>query len=121
MKSIGTKIKNLRESRDMSQRDLSEQLGISQSALHDIECNVSKKIDFLLIDKVCKIFEKDPDYFLNNSVVNNNIKENKGQQHVCCDNFTINNHCPESLLEELKKLIAAKDKEIAHLKSSLGK
>jgi transcriptional regulator with XRE-family HTH domain len=116
MKSIGTKIKNLRESRDMSQRNLSEQLGITQSALHYIECNVSQKIDFLLMDKVCKIFDKEPEYFLVNSVVNNNsIKENQGQ--VCCENFTINNHCPESLLEELKKLITAKDEQIVLLKS----
>jgi len=38
-----------------------------------------------------------------------------------CDNFIINNNYPEMLLEELKKLIAAKDEQIALLKSLLEK
>ncbi len=71
------------------------------------------------MDKVSRIFEKDLDYFLENNVVNNNVKENKGQ--ISCDNFTINNNYPEILLEELKKLIVAKDEQIAPLKSLLEK
>jgi transcriptional regulator with XRE-family HTH domain len=121
MSSIGTKIRKLRESRDMSQMGLSKQLDISQTTLCNIESGKSEKIDFLLMDKVCKVFEKDPDYFLDNSVVNNSIKENKGQVCCGCNNFTFNNYCPESLLEELKKLIVAKNEEIELLKNLLGK
>ena len=119
MSSIGTKIRKLRESHAMSQDVLSEQLGISQTTLHNIECGNSKKVDFLLIDKVSKVFEKDFHYFLDDYVVNNNIKENNGQ--VCCENFTIHNHCPESLLEELKKTITSKDEQIDLLKKLLEK
>ncbi|MDR0232650.1 MAG: hypothetical protein LBI82_11105 [Dysgonamonadaceae bacterium] len=93
-------------------------LGISQTTLHNIERGASQKIDFLLMDRVSKIFEKDLDYFLENNTVNN-IKENNGQ--ISCDNVTINHNYPEVLLEELKKLIAAKDEQIALLKSLLEK
>jgi hypothetical protein len=55
------------------------------------------------MDKVCNIFDKDFSYFANDSVVNNNVKENKGQ--INCENFTINNQYPESILTEVKNLI----------------
>ena len=119
MNKIGIKIRKLRENRLMSQNDLAEQLGISQTTLHNIECGGPQKIDFLLMDRVSRIFEKDLDYFLENNIVNNSVKENQGQ--ISCDNFTINNNYPEMLLEELKKLIAAKDEQIALLKSLLEK
>ena len=121
MSSIGTKIRKLRESHAMSQGVLSEQLGISQTTLHNIECGNSQKVDFLLMDKVSKIFEKDFEHFLDNNVVNNHIQENKGQICCSCENFTINNHCPESLLEELKKMITSKDEQIELLKKLLDK
>ncbi|MDR1730306.1 MAG: helix-turn-helix domain-containing protein [Prevotellaceae bacterium] len=117
MNKIGIKIRKLRENCLMSQNDLAEQLGISQTTLHNMECGRSQKIGFLLMNKVSSIFEKDLDYFLENNTVNNHVKENKGQ--VSCDNFTINNNYPEMLLEELKKLIAAKDEQIALLKGLL--
>ena len=118
MNNIGIKIRKLRENMSMSQNELAEQLHISQATLHNIESGFSRKIDFLLMDRVSRIFEKDLDYFLENNIVNNNVKENRGQ--ISCDNFTINNY-PELLLEELKKLIAAKDEQIAFLKSLLEK
>ena len=54
------------------------------------------------MDKICHIFDKDFSYFANDSVINNSIKENKGQ--VSCENFTVNN-CPESILAEIQCLI----------------
>jgi len=55
-----------------------------------------------LIDKVCNIFDKDFSYFINDNVVNNTVKENKGQ--ISCENFTVNNY-PESILAEIQNLI----------------
>ncbi|MCL2289639.1 MAG: helix-turn-helix domain-containing protein [Bacteroidetes bacterium] len=101
--SIGIKIRQLREKQKMSQNELALQLGVSQTTLHNIESGNSQKIDFLLMDKVCNIFDKDFSYFANDSVINNNVKENKGQ--VSCENFTINNHYPESILLEIQNLI----------------
>ena len=100
---VGHKIKKLREGKMLSQNELALRLGISQTKLHNIESGHSQKIDFLLMDKVSNFFEKDFDYFVNDKVVYNNVKENKGQ--ISCDNVTINNNYPESLLEEVKKLI----------------
>jgi len=55
------------------------------------------------MDKVCNIFDKDLSYFANDSVVNNNVKENNGQ--ISCENFTIHNNYPESILMEIQNLI----------------
>ncbi|WP_294308673.1 helix-turn-helix transcriptional regulator [uncultured Chryseobacterium sp.] len=44
--NIGTKIKNLREEKHISQNDLAFQLGVSQGTLHNIESGNSKKVDF---------------------------------------------------------------------------
>jgi len=101
--SIGVKIRRLRENKKMSQNELALQLGISQTTLHNIESDNSRKIDFLLMEKVCNIFDKDFSYFASDSVINNNVKENKGQ--ISCENFTINNHYPESILFEIQNLI----------------
>ena len=119
--SIGTKIRKLREAKNLSQNDLALELGISQTTLHNIEIGVPQKISFLLMDKISQIFDKDLDYFLeDNSTINNNIQENKGQINYG-ENFTINNSYPEFLLEELKSLFASKDEQIELLKKLLEK
>jgi DNA-binding XRE family transcriptional regulator len=87
----------------MSQNELALQLGISQTTLHNIETDNPQKIDFLLMDKVCNIFDKDFSYFANDNMVNNHVKENKGQ--ISCENVTVNNHYPESILTEIQHLI----------------
>jgi transcriptional regulator with XRE-family HTH domain len=103
MSSIGTKIRKLREERLMSQNELAIQLGISQSKLHNVESGFSQKIDFLLMDKISKFFDKDLSYFIEDKIINNHVKENKGQ--ISCDNVTINNNYPDVLLRDLQKLI----------------
>jgi len=104
---IGTKIRKLRENKKMSQNELALQLGISQTTLHNIETGNPQKIDFLLMDKVCNIFDKDFSYFANDNVVNNNIKENSGQVscEISCENFTVTNHYPETIITEIQNLI----------------
>jgi transcriptional regulator with XRE-family HTH domain len=103
---IGVKIKQLRENRKMSQHVLASELGISQTTLHNIETGNHHKIDFMLMDKICHIFDKDFPYFANDSVINNNIKEITGQgQQINCENVTVNNHYPESILVEIQNLI----------------
>ena len=113
--SIGRKIRKLREAKQMSQNELALQLGISQTTLHNIESDNPQKIDFLLMDKVCNIFDKDFSYFTNDRVINNHIKANTGQ--VSCEVFTVNNHCPESILAEIQNLI----NENARLKAMIEK
>ncbi|MDQ0594460.1 transcriptional regulator with XRE-family HTH domain [Chryseobacterium ginsenosidimutans] len=118
--NIGTKIKNLREDKHLSQSELAFELGVSQGTLHNIESGNSKKVDFLLMDKVCQFFDKDFEYFLETKIVNN-ITENNGQ--VSCEDFTINNNFPDNFLEEFKKLVEqnqANEKIIEDLKEKLN-
>ena len=44
--SVGYKIKKLREQKNMSQPELAELLGVSQTSLSHIENRVTKKLDF---------------------------------------------------------------------------
>jgi len=102
--NIGGKIKQLRDNSNMSQDALALELGIPQSKLQRIEKNNANKIDFLLMDKICKYFDKDFSYFMNDNVINNNITNNKGQVN-CGDNYTIHNNYPESIITEIQNLI----------------
>ncbi|SUX43912.1 helix-turn-helix domain-containing protein [Chryseobacterium indoltheticum] len=68
---IGTKIKKLRDENHLSQNELAFELEISQGTLHNIESGNSKKIDFLLMDKVCQFFDKEFNYFLDEKMMNN--------------------------------------------------
>lgn len=117
--SIGFKIKKLREEQNLSQETLAFKLGVSQSKLSDIENGQRKKeIDFLLMDKICKTFNKDLDYFMAEKTINN-IHENKGQ--VSCNVVTINNY-PHNILEQVQQLIndtLAKEQRIKELEIQL--
>ena len=104
---VGRKIRQLRIERQMSQQKLAADLDISQSRLHHIESDKQQKIDFVLMDKICNIFDKDLSYFINDNVTNNNVKENSGQISckISCENVTVNNNYPESILTEIQQLI----------------
>jgi len=102
---IGIKIRRLRENIKMPQSELAQQLGVTQGTLHNIESGITRKVDFSLMDKVCDIFDKDLSYFANDSVVNNTVTDNKGQVSINCENVTVNNQYPESILAEIQNLI----------------
>jgi len=95
--TTGTKIKNLREEMHFSQAQLAFELGISQGTLHNIESGHSRKIDFLLMDKICQIFDKDFKYFLDGKTVNT-INENHNQTVFL-------NNLQDNYLEEFKNLV----------------
>ncbi len=120
---VGIKIKRLREERKLSQPELAELLEISQSTLSNIESESSQKIDFHLMDKVCKIFDKDFEFFTDSTSMNNSIEENKGSIGIVGNNHGTINLFPEDIIEQIKNLVEsnkAKDVEIAELKRRLG-
>lgn len=100
--SIGFKIKKLRENKNISQPELAMLLDISQTKLSNIENGNTKSIDYILMDKVCKFFDVEFDYFLENSTQTNNVQKNVGTIAYSVKN--INNY-PENLIDELKKII----------------
>lgn len=107
--SIGFKIKKLREGKDISQPELAMLLDISQTKLSNIENGNTKSIDYILMDKICKYFDVEFDYFIENTSQTNNIEKNKGTIAYSVKN--INNY-PENLIEELRKLIeSSKEKD----------
>lgn len=61
---VGFKIKKLRENNNITQPELAHRSGISQATLCNIENGETKKIDFLLIIKICKEFNVDFYYFI---------------------------------------------------------
>ena len=100
-KEISAIIKKLREEKKLSQPELANMLNISQSDLSKIENGRTKKIDFQLMDKVCKEFDVDFDYFMNPNSQINNIEKLDG---------SINNHgtinfFPENIIDQIKVLI----------------
>jgi transcriptional regulator with XRE-family HTH domain len=111
--NVGYKIKKLREKRKISQPDLAELLGISQTSLSHIENGIVKKLDFLLMDKICKEFEVDFEYFTNDNS-NNKVKTNHGGVVGFYNNIeNINNNFPENIIDQLKLLIEDnKQKEV---------
>lgn len=62
-KSLGNKIKALREFENMSQEDLAKKVGISRVAISQIEQG-NRNIDFLELAKMAKVFKLKTDYFL---------------------------------------------------------
>ena len=61
---LGFKIKQLRESENISQEQLAETLEISQSKLSKIENGRIKTIDFILMQKICDRFSISTDEFM---------------------------------------------------------
>jgi len=123
MNSIGFKIKRLREQKNVSQEQLAYELDISQSNLSRIENGTVEKLDFLLMQKVCDVFDVDADYFLEDGTIINDIETNNGI--VLNNNNGIVNSFPEELLksvannqEQITKLIDTQNKLIERL---LGK
>jgi len=61
-KTLGKKIKNLRENSEMSQEDLAKKIGLSRVAISQIEQG-NRGIDFLELAKVAEVFNLKTDYF----------------------------------------------------------
>jgi len=109
MSTIGVKIRKLRDSKKMSQKELALKIGIEQTTLGSIESGNTKKIDFLLMNKICNEFDVDFDYFLDDKTTNK-VKENNGGV-VGCNNGTINN-IPIDILQTIIKRIDEIEKKI---------
>ncbi|MCZ8330418.1 MAG: helix-turn-helix transcriptional regulator [Flavobacterium sp.] len=109
---IGTKIKRLRENKNITQTTLANKLGIAQNTLGLIENGDTKKIDFLLMDKICKIFEVDLNYFIDESKYRQVNKPNSTGYLAETQNIQLS----DKVIEQLNNLIKDKDLVILELK-----
>lgn len=75
-------------------------LVISKSKISNIENGHTKSIDFFLMDRIAKCFEKDFDYFIDTINQINNIKKLDGS-----NNNGSTNLFPEIISTEIKKLL----------------
>lgn len=62
--TIGEKIKQLRKEKRLTQEELGELLGVKKSAIQKYESGQVQNLKQATIKKLCKIFNKYPDYFL---------------------------------------------------------
>jgi transcriptional regulator with XRE-family HTH domain len=89
----------------MSQAELAEQLNVSQARLSSIENGDTEKIDYVIIDKICQIFDVKHEYFReNNAPVY--IENNKVKGNIFGNNYGNVYQCPDELIESIKQLIA---------------
>jgi transcriptional regulator with XRE-family HTH domain len=110
---IGVKIRRLREANNWSQPELAHRLGIAQTTLCNIESGDTKKIDFLLMDKVCREFGVAFDYFIKDRQVN---KIGSNEEGVVRYNNRAINNCPEDIITQIKLLIEDNKQNDAKIK-----
>nr|DAF63525.1 MAG TPA: helix-turn-helix domain protein [Siphoviridae sp. ctwQT14] len=75
-KLVGTKIKELRVLDGLTQKQLADELSISDKHLSKIE-NGHKSASTALIDKLCTIFKKTPAYFFAGKDIADEIDANR--------------------------------------------
>ncbi|MXS69910.1 helix-turn-helix domain-containing protein [Flavobacteriaceae bacterium W22] len=101
-KSIGYKIKELREQKNISQEHLALQLDVSQSYLSKIENGTIEKLDFLFMQKVAEFFRVEPQYFLDDQVFQNIVDNNHSSAFGNpYSTITINNTFADDLVKSL--------------------
>lgn len=94
-----------------------------KATLHYIETGQSKKIDVLLLYKICEFFHKDFNYFIELQSVKNpskNIK--KSQVNLIHKPYNITNNLYEAIIEDVKELIyhvKQMNQEIIELKKKI--
>jgi len=84
-KSLGNKIKLLREEKDLSQDDLAQKIGLSRVAISQIEQG-NRSVDFLELAKIAEIFKLKTDYFL----IEDELPDIKLSDNKLADNFDPN-------------------------------
>lgn len=124
MTTLGTKLRKLRDNKKMSQSEIADLLGVSQSAYNKWEADQSKpNLDNLL--KISNFHEIDPSELLEEkpsiNYSNNEFNDSNVFNHIFNHNQTVNLQSPElikSILqnqEQIAKLIESQNKLIESL------
>ena len=105
--SVGTKIRRLRLQNKWSQEELAHKLNVAQTSVSNFESNKTIP-DFLVMQKVCEVFEVGFEYFIEENSTNNNVKKAKNCNIGC--NTGIINTMPEGILENMLKRLELLEK-----------
>lgn len=111
--SIGTKIRKLRyQNNKMSQEELAYKLGIAQTSISNIEADKTIP-DFILMEKICNLFDVDLNYFLENNIENYTFSKNEKNNIVVGKIETLNKTFPEGILENIIRRLTNLEKRLS--------
>ena len=105
--SVGTKIRRLRLQNKWSQEELAHKLNVAQTSVSNFESNKTIP-DFLVMQKVCEVFEVGFEYYIEEESTNNNVEKVKNCNIGC--NTGIINTMPEGILENMLKRLELLEK-----------
>src|SRR5690554_1533857 len=117
MKSVGNKIRKVRELKGFTQDYMASQLEISQRAYSKLE-KEEIKLDWQRIEKISHILEIDPVdlvSFDDNLVFNNSPQSGKNNTN------TIHNHFPDELKKSYEERIKYLEEEVRFLRQLFQK
>ncbi|UPQ79969.1 helix-turn-helix domain-containing protein [Flavobacterium azooxidireducens] len=109
--NVGTKIRKLRIKNKMSQEELADNLQIAQTSVSNFE--VGKTIpDFIVMQKICEVFNVGFDYFLDSDKEKFIFKKNENNNIIVGKIEVLNNSMPEGILENMIKRIEQLEKRL---------
>jgi transcriptional regulator with XRE-family HTH domain len=109
--SVGTKIRRLRLQNKWSQEELAHKLNVAQTSVSNFESNKTIP-DFLVMQKVCEVFEVGFEYFVENENEKYVFKKNQNNNIVVGKIEVLNNNMPEGILENMLKRLELLEKII---------
>lgn len=105
--SIGTKIRKLRLQNKWSQEELAHKLNVAQTSVSNFEANKTIP-DFVVMQKVCEVFEVGFEYFVEDNQTINNVDKAENCNIGCSTGII--NAMPEGILENMLKRIEVIEK-----------
>ena len=93
--SLGSKVRNYRYAKDLSQSTLADMVDVSQSEISSIESDKNKP-NSVMLNRIAKALDVDiNDLLVDDSIVQNNSDKAIGNIY---SQVTINNHFPENVM-----------------------
>ena len=106
---IGAKINNLIKEHNITQEELAHKLNVAQTSVSNFESNKTIP-DFLVMQKVCEVFEVGFEYFVENENEKYVFKKNQNNNIVVGKIEVLNNNMPEGILENMLKRLELLEK-----------
>ena len=92
-----------------SQEELAHKLNVAQTSVSNFESNKTIP-DFLVMQKVCEVFEVGFEYFVENENEKYVFKKNQNNNIVVGKIEVLNNNMPEGILENMLKRLELLEK-----------